>query len=287
MDLESNSLMVGKEVDVLVLTHMEIIQNKNVQVNLSSTLFILVLNGSGEIEINFKKYPIAQGDMLLLSFAHFFKIPAISTDFRCLLLNVSQRFVDEMYSADMVYKRVKYGVKMHQTPILHLLPPKATLLQRRMYFVQEMVSNVAHPYYKGMTLNALQLFFYDLIHVIEQEIVEEPIMQQSREDIYFQQFLDLLVTHFRTEHHVDFYATKLNMTTHYLTLIVKRLTTQTVADLISQLLFSEAKLLLLQPKWSIQEIAEQLSFSDQSAFGKFFKRLSGVSPKLYRNTLVK
>ena len=37
----------------------------------------------------------------------------------------------------------------------------------------------------------------------------------------------------------------------------------------------------------IQQIAEELSFSDQSSFGKFFKRHSGVSPLKYRQQLKK
>lgn len=60
------------------------------------------------------------------------------------------------------------------------------------------------------------------------------------------------------------------------------MTGQTVSDLIFQLIFSEAKLLLQSPAASIQQIAEQLHFSDQSAFGKFFKRKGGISPAEYR-----
>ncbi|NJO25503.1 MAG: AraC family transcriptional regulator [Bacteroidia bacterium] len=46
----------------------------------------------------------------------------------------------------------------------------------------------------------------------------------------------------------------------------------------------EAKLLLDNPALSIAEIADELNFSDQSFFGKYFKRLAGMSPKEYRQT---
>ena len=35
---------------------------------------------------------------------------------------------------------------------------------------------------------------------------------------------------------------------------------------------------------TIQQISEQLNFSNQSFFGKFFKRCAGMSPKDYMNS---
>ena len=49
-----------------------------------------------------------------------------------------------------------------------------------------------------------------------------------------------------------------------------------------QMAIFEAKVFLRNPDLSIQEISEILSFADQSTFGKFFKRHSGVSPANYR-----
>jgi len=44
----------------------------------------------------------------------------------------------------------------------------------------------------------------------------------------------------------------------------------------------EAKLLLETPRLTISQIAENLNFSDQSFFGKFFKKQVGLSPSSYR-----
>jgi AraC-like DNA-binding protein len=45
--------------------------------------------------------------------------------------------------------------------------------------------------------------------------------------------------------------------------------------------------LLRDPEMTIQQIAEELSFADQSSFGKFFKKQTGLSPLKYRQTLRK
>ncbi|MCD8179486.1 MAG: helix-turn-helix domain-containing protein [Tannerellaceae bacterium] len=47
-------------------------------------------------------------------------------------------------------------------------------------------------------------------------------------------------------------------------------------------LIAEAKTLLWKPDISIQEIAEELHFGDQSSFSKFFKKNVGVTPTKFR-----
>jgi AraC family transcriptional regulator, transcriptional activator of pobA len=252
---------------------------------LKSTLFILVLNGSGRLQINFKEYELEKENMLLLSFGHFFMFTGVSTDFRCKCLYIGKEFIDEMYSTDMLYKRVKYGVRMHSIPVLRLTPDKASLLYKRMTFADEILAETTHNYYKEIILNALEIFLLDLSNIIENE---ESILQRlslSRDELIIQSFIELLADNYKTEHHVGFYANLLHITPHYLTLVVKRLTSQTVSDFILQMLYSEARLLLQQPKLSVQQIADALNFSDQSAFGKFFKRKSGVSPRQFRKEL--
>lgn len=46
--------------------------------------------------------------------------------------------------------------------------------------------------------------------------------------------------------------------------------------------FLRAKALLKNSDLSIKEISDTLKFSDQSAFGKFFKRNAGINPTQYR-----
>jgi AraC family transcriptional activator of pobA len=269
-------------VQVLSLKYEQLHQHINSTINLKSSLFILVLNGNAHIEINFKKYTISEEKIILLSFGHFFKIQQISGDFHCLVLYVSKEYIEEMFSTEMIYKRVKYGVKMHKKPLLQLQLEESILLHKRLDFIQENILNDQHGYYKDIILSSLRIFMLDLSHIIEKETNDEGANKQSLDEIYFQQFLEQLVVHYKTEHQVDFYANGLHITPHYLTLIVKRLSGQTVVDLIFQLLYSEAKLVLQQPNLSIQQIATELHFSDQSAFGKFFKRKSGLSPKEFR-----
>ena len=56
---------------------------------------------------------------------------------------------------------------------------------------------------------------------------------------------------------------------------------------IIQNVITEAKYLLDNTDLSIKEIATKLNFPTQSFFGKYFKQYVGISPKEYRNKLIK
>ena len=257
----------------------------NTSIYMKSSLFVLVLNGSANLVINFKDYEAKKEAMVLLSFGHIIRFRQVTEDFECIMLYVSKDYADEMFWTDMIYKRVKYGVKMHNSPILSMKEESARLLEKRLTFIDEVIRPSNHIYHNEMILSTLAVFFMDLGNIIEQESSATDSQNVPINELHFQKFLELLVEHYKKEHLVDFYANKLHITPHYLTQIVKQLCGQTVAEIIFQLLFSDAKVMLQNPGMSIQQIATDLNFSDQSAFGKFFKRKKGMSPKEFRKSV--
>ena len=111
--------------------------------------------------------------------------------------------------------------------------------------------------------------------------------EMSRSDGIMKEFAELLVKHIHKETSVEFYAEKLCISKQYLSLIVKEKTRVTIGTIISAMRAEAAARLLRDPEMTIQQIAEELSFADQSSFGKFFKKQTGLSPLKYRQTLRK
>ena len=58
----------------------------------------------------------------------------------------------------------------------------------------------------------------------------------------------------------------------------------THTDILDQYRLEQSKLYLQQGK-SLSEIAERLNYADQSAFGRAFKRWTGVTPKQFLKSL--
>ncbi len=88
---------------------------------------------------------------------------------------------------------------------------------------------------------------------------------------------------FRGEHQLNFYAEKLGMTVDRLNDHVKRATGVTAGHLIRQRVLTEAKRQLVFSAQPIQDIAQELAFSDPSHFARFFRKHTGTTPHEFRD----
>ena len=249
---------------------------------LNASFMVLVLCGTCTATVNYKPHRLERDTVLLLFASHLFRIGEVSDDFRCLCLLVSTEFMEEMDSTDMIYKRIRYGVRLFHTPVVPLGREGALPVRERMIAVDKAISDAGHLYYKEVILNSLFAYYLDLSNIIDR-ITEFPDDGRlTRYENIIKSFIELLAVSYRREHNVEFYASRLHISAHYLTLIVKRITGQSASDFIFGMLYSEARTLLSCSNLSVQEIAIRLNFADQSSFGKFFKRRSGISPVDYR-----
>lgn len=109
----------------------------------------------------------------------------------------------------------------------------------------------------------------------------------TRSDKILKDFMALMNDNILTQTSVSFYAEKLCISKKYLSLIVKQKTHANISTIMSVIRTETASRLLRDPEMTIQQIAEMMSFSDQSSFGKFFKKHTGMSPLKYRQNLRK
>ena len=120
-----------------------------------------------------------------------------------------------------------------------------------------------------------------LTHYIEEHPeVENPMHNRAEE--YFKQFTELLGEHYTRERSVGYYARQLCITPKYLTTLIKRISGKSVSEWIDSYVILEAKTLLKYSNMSVQEIAYYLNFPNQSFFGSYFKRNTGMSPSQYK-----
>lgn len=108
-----------------------------------------------------------------------------------------------------------------------------------------------------------------------------------RSEQIMKEFGSLLMQYADKETKIDFYAEKLCISKQYLAFIVKEKTHVSVGTIMDSVRMEMAEKLLRNPNLTIGQIAAKLSYSDQSAFGKFFKRVSGTTPLQYRRNIMR
>jgi AraC family transcriptional regulator, transcriptional activator of pobA len=80
------------------------------------------------------------------------------------------------------------------------------------------------------------------------------------------------------------FADELHVHPNYLNSLVKDHTGKTLREHIQDRLLHEAKSLLLQTDWGINEISDGLGFSGQAAFTSFFRKKTEIAPSVFRRS---
>ncbi len=97
------------------------------------------------------------------------------------------------------------------------------------------------------------------------------------------QFHEAITLHYRESREVNFYASLLNLTPKYFGTVIRKATGIGVGEWIAKYVIIQAKAMLRHhPELTIQQISNQLGFSEQTSFSRYFKTHAGMSPKQYR-----
>ncbi|MBQ4391978.1 MAG: AraC family transcriptional regulator [Prevotella sp.] len=109
----------------------------------------------------------------------------------------------------------------------------------------------------------------------------------SRSQQLFKQFKSLVNQHCEQQRNIPFYAERLRVSPHHLSAVIKKVSTHSVMYWINRAVLLRAKVLLKTSDLMTYEIAERLHFPNSPAFNNFFKRETGLTPKMYREGLQK
>jgi AraC family transcriptional activator of pobA len=80
------------------------------------------------------------------------------------------------------------------------------------------------------------------------------------------------------------FADNLHMHPNYLNALLKKHTGQNASTHIRNRILDEAKALLLQTDWSLQDISYSIGFAEQPSFNLFFKKNTGITPAVFRKS---
>lgn len=147
-------------------------------------------------------------------------------------------------------------------------------------YEQLIVSNLRqtdHPYRPLILRRLIELQHYQMT------FRDLPVTAVSKDNLSgrFRNLLELEYTH---HHDVAFYADRLCVTPKYLSECIKKASNKTAGQWIDIMLIRDAERLLQTTTMTVLEISNTLGFDDPSAFGKYFKRQKGVSPRTFRES---
>lgn len=176
-------------------------------------------------------------------------------------------------------------LKFVENPTLALTPEESRSMRGMIAQIERETRGPETHFSFDIVSGLIAATIYKVGDIMYHYLAEDPEGQNNshnRAEEYFKQFTHLLGEHFREERSVGFYARQLCITPKYLTTLIKRISGQSVSEWIDNYVILEAKTLLKYSTMSIQEIAYYLNFPNQSFFGSYFKRNTGMSPSQYK-----
>lgn len=200
----------------------------------------------------------------------------------CLLVMTSRHVINEIeQTPDFEAECVLVDTDMvDENTIYHLTEEKHKSVSD--------VFNIIHNIVRHQHINKVEMI-QSMFNVLRLILEELPYEERSishdfkhKKEVY-EIFLHHLYRNFRKERQIRFYASNMNVSTAYLSRLVKEISGSTINEHVTSLIYKEACNLLSHSDMSIGEIADALSFSDQSALTNFFKMRAGMTPLTYRN----
>lgn len=246
-----------------------------------TTAFLLVLKGELNIQIDFTSYTVKSNEMIVIPTRCIYRTSGVSE---------ATQLMGIVFTDDFGRKNIQNINDINTVNFFFIKKtPFIQLKQQNYKTFQLLLEELVKLKDSETIFKKEKIFFY--FNLIVLEIMDfyrsgEKLEMESktvRKKEIVEQLLQLLNIHSSQERNVEFYAEKLSVTSGYLTKVVKEVSGMTTHEIIEESVMIEARNLLIKTNLSIAEIANQLNFSDQSFFGKFFKKKMKMSPKNFRS----
>jgi AraC family transcriptional activator of pobA len=232
---------------------------------------IYLTGGSGYHSIDTRKYPVIPPILFFVrkEQAHNFELQGDPQGF---VVIIKKTFIDKSLDNELKLLLTKLssqnclGISDDTT-----IQPLFELLEKEGHIENENGFHIVEGLLKALLAKVLE--------------VAKPILNntQLKSDTY-QSFLELLNKGKVVKNSVHHYAEKLNTSPQNLNSICRKAADKTAAEVLAESIISEAKRLLHYTNNTVSEIAFSLDFSDASHFVKYFKRLTGQTPQVYRQS---
>ena len=246
-------------------------------------LFMLVSRGKLSLDVMGRKYEIKAHAFLDVLDSVTLRIENFSSDLQAWGCFITFEFATESLK-NLRPGPQGYLLERLNIPVQELSEKECNILEQQLRLLRECLADMKHYYRQELTQLYFKSFSLELGNIMlsHSEETDTFTPHVNKYDFLTLNFLKLVSKHFATQHAVDFYAESLCISSKHLTRVVKEKTGKTPHEVICNEIVHQAMLMLEDDRIPVGQIAEELHFSDQAAFSKFFKKQVKMAPILYR-----
>lgn len=245
----------------------------------NAIVFAVCLKGTSEMSLNLKRITLRENNLMVITPDQIVQINSKSEDLSVRCFAMSQNFCES--SIRSVLNIVQLFLYVLDNPCTPLNKEELTMLLEYHSFLWKKIKTENSPFKKDIVQGLLQALFFE-VSTILQKHQPMAVIKKSRKEELFEMFLNEILVSYNKNRSITFYAEKLFITPKHLSSTIKEVTGKSASEWIDSYVILEAKAMLKTPNKTIQQIADELNFANQSFFGKYFKDHTGMSPSQYK-----
>ena len=266
-ELVPDDMRIGD--DLLILEFATYNDSFNVPRKVDVTTLILLDKGESRAIVEGKEYHLKAPCLAIVMPNQTYCLLEASEELNLRAIIMSNRFTANLMSGSL-------NRMVQKNPILEIssdIISFNTYYKVLLHTIKSPIKSYRFETAQHLTMSMLYFYIRKLVKIEN---------DKKRKEVIFDNFCEELRKYFSINRTIPFYSGRLGVSPKYLNDIVKEKTQITANDYIDKVTVTECKALLSSTEMSIQRISMLMNFSSYSGFGKFFKRMTGMSPTEYR-----
>ncbi len=248
-----------------------------------SFMFFFIKKGHVTIEINGITHYLSSQNAVTMTKNIAYNVKQVSDNYQYFAIEIDETLIDEA----KINLDINLGLLHIEKKgfIIDQLGHKLFSYLKELYLnMLYWVAKPAHPYNHLILKHFANIILIEKVNDLgdfKDEHVQDRKSAVSRQHVVFENFIKLLEIHADKHRDVKFYANELNVTPKYLSAVSHVYTGKSAISSIEDFVINKIKSIMGERAYSIRQICKLMNFNSQSFFGRYFKRITGMSPREY------
>ena len=204
----------------------------------------------------------------------------VSPDFDCKLIAVKPTEVMASRELHTMVINSMLHIKTH--PVARLTETDAEDVFAYHDLICRRIRLAEHRYKNGEVRSLINAFLLRMVGIMDSGTEVKETESSVRGEQLVEKFVRMVNEDCGRNRLVEYYADRLNITSKYLSTLVRNILGRTPTDVIKVVTMKEIERRLRYTGDSIKQISQAMNFPNTSFFGKYFKQHSGMTPNSYR-----
>lgn len=268
-----------KEIELIEDAHY--LKNLHFPLKIDKVIQIVVLSGRMSCLVDLKAYSLQAPAMAILLPGQVLESLEYDEEFKTLTMIMSKEFTDSFNLPVSLQERLFIQTNHFHPISQEVLEVYVSCFNQ----IKSVIKQKDNPYRREIIKCLFSAYYYGLgyyIHNANSENKQTVVMTYQQE--LCERFITLVSENYKEKREISYYADKLCVSNKYLSSLLKQETGLTALQWIEKYVVLYAKSYLSSTSMTVQQISDELFFPSQSVFGKYFKRVEGISPKQYRQS---